>query len=81
VAATADKQIHVFDLTAGSKAAEFKSPLAYQTKCLAIFSDKCERQAVRPSQYHTYPLFFLSLCAQQGLRGGQHRGPRGAGVL
>jgi hypothetical protein len=49
VAATADKQIHVYDLTAGSKAAEFKSPLAYQTKCLSIFTDKC----VHPPQLHS----------------------------
>jgi hypothetical protein len=39
VAATADKQMHVFDLNAGSKAGEFKSPLAYQTRSLAIFHD------------------------------------------
>ena len=40
MAATADKQMHVFDLTSGSKAGEFKSPLAYQTKSLSIFHDK-----------------------------------------
>jgi len=39
VASTADKQIHVFDLTAGTKVADFKSPLSYQTRCLSIFHD------------------------------------------
>mmetsp|Transcript_123050 Transcript_123050/g.241364 ORF Transcript_123050/g.241364 Transcript_123050/m.241364 type:complete len:364 (+) Transcript_123050:27-1118(+) len=39
VAATADKQMHVFDLTAGNKVSEFKSPLTYQTKSLCIFHD------------------------------------------
>lgn len=31
--------MHVFDLNSGSKAGEFKSPLAYQTRSLAIFHD------------------------------------------
>eukprot|EP01032_Pedospumella_encystans_P014069 gene14069-16178_t len=39
VAATADKQIHVYDLNSGNKVSEFKSPLSYQTKSLAIFHD------------------------------------------
>ena len=40
VTSTADKMIHVHDLTAGTKVSEFKSPLTYQTRCIAIFHDK-----------------------------------------
>jgi mRNA export factor len=40
VAVTADKQVHVYDLSGGSrKVSEFKSPLSYQTRCIALFAD------------------------------------------
>ena len=41
VAGTADRQIHVFDLTSGlNKVAEFKAPMHnYQTKSISIFAD------------------------------------------
>jgi mRNA export factor len=40
VAGTADKQMHVFDLSKGlQKIAEYKSPLSYQTRSVSIFAD------------------------------------------
>lgn len=39
VAVTADKQVHVYDTSAGRKVQEFKSPLQYQTRCCQIFAD------------------------------------------
>jgi hypothetical protein len=40
VVGTGDKQMHIYDLTAGSKITEYKSPLQYQTRCISIFHDK-----------------------------------------
>lgn len=39
VVATADKQMHIFDLNAGNKISEFKSPLSYQSRCVSLFYD------------------------------------------
>lgn len=39
VVATADRKLHIFDLTSGSKVSEFTSSLQYQTRCVSSFAD------------------------------------------
>lgn len=39
VVGTADLQMHVFDLTSGSKMAQYASPLQYQLRTVSIFAD------------------------------------------
>jgi mRNA export factor len=39
VVGTADKNVSIFNLRSSQKVGEFKSQLAYQTRCISIFSD------------------------------------------
>jgi hypothetical protein len=65
VVGTGDKQMHIYDLTAGSKITDYKSPLQYQTRCISIFHDKYDDTHTYFVCYAYLPsggAFFIFLC-------------------